>query len=43
MEVFGMFGFTFGMIAFVMAASLQTEVKKLMKEVDELKQKLPHP
>ncbi len=38
-----MFGFTFGMIAFSMAASLQSEVNKLKKEVDELKQKLPHP
>jgi hypothetical protein len=42
MEVFGMLGFSFGMMAFAITASLQSEVKKLRKEVDELKQKLPH-
>jgi hypothetical protein len=42
MDIFGMFGFTFGMIAFIMAASLQGEVKMLKKEVEELQQRPPH-
>ena len=41
MEVFGMFGLTFAILAFGMASSLQGEVKRLRKEVDELKRKLP--
>lgn len=43
MDAFGMFGFMFGMLSFVMLASLQNEVKKLRKEVAELKQQFPLP
>lgn len=43
MDTLGIYGFMFGMMSFVMLASLQSEVKKLRKEVEELKQLFPHP
>lgn len=40
MEAFGMFGFMFGMIAFLMAGQASRELKALRKDVEELKQRL---
>ena len=40
MEALSILGLTVGMMAFAMTVSLQSEVTKLRKEVDELKQKL---
>jgi hypothetical protein len=41
MESFGIFGFIFGMVGFVMASHSLTQLSQLKKEVDELRNRPP--
>ena len=41
MQTFGILGFTFGLIAFVMVNKLSKDVKKLQRQMEDIKKRLP--